>query len=311
MNKETTAMPFIELSDTHRFTLDREKLRAHLISRISLSGPNDHALPDPDRIALAFASFFAIANEAGAIIGPKGLDAEVHAIEEHRSEPRLLATVRERRGVPLRQVASYPIGAETFDRQDAETFDGACRVLDAILAWINLLIPTFRDLLAGERIRSRRSRDRIPPDRSQLAARLDACGWPGVADDVRDGVGLDIILLRLREQHPEDVASATALVDGRRIRLAAEVPTDHEACMIARRWFNAYEREDNILAQLAHDGQVVDPVRLRAAIYEGMPETMAGAPGFPTTPEDCAAERAALEAYLATRTDFGPVDGWA
>ena len=93
-------MPFIDVADTDRFTLDREKLRAHLLRRIGLSGSRDEVVPDPDRTALSFASFFAIANEGGAIIGPKGLDAEVHAIEEHRSEPRILAMVRERGGVP-------------------------------------------------------------------------------------------------------------------------------------------------------------------------------------------------------------------
>jgi hypothetical protein len=50
--------------------------------------------------------------------------------------------------------------------------------------------------------------------RLRLASELDAAGWPSVADDVRDGIALAVILDRLRDigEQDSDAAAIIAII---------------------------------------------------------------------------------------------------
>lgn len=111
-------------------------------------------------IAWALERRFCDARDAGAIVGPPGLEVIVYGIDDS-----LIVAVREAdlpRDLPiaLRQLATYSFETKYVVDWRDQSFGEACAAIEELLTRANALLPSFRALLRGERGLRRPSRRR-------------------------------------------------------------------------------------------------------------------------------------------------------
>jgi len=137
-----------------KFSLDRDRFSRHLRSEFGELVGLEVAFGCGD-VSAAVESSFLDARDAGAILGPSGLEAVVYAYRDS-----LIVAVREIElpsiPTPLRQLATYSFEARYVVDGERRGFDGACATVEDLLERANSLLPSFRALLCGETGLSRR-----------------------------------------------------------------------------------------------------------------------------------------------------------
>lgn len=146
------------------FRLDRDRFAQHLRREfgelVGLEGGFESG-----GTASAIESRVSDARDAGAILGPPGVEVVVYGLDDS-----MIAAVREIElppiPTPLRQLATCSFEVKYLVAHDEEAFDGLCATVEKLLGRASALLPSFHALLAGERSLRR----------SQVPRRLAAFG---------------------------------------------------------------------------------------------------------------------------------------
>lgn len=131
------------------FALDRERFAA--ATREEYGEPEGIDSDYEGGIARALEYRFHDAREAGAIVGPPGVEVIVYGFDDS-----LIVAVREvdlPRNLPvaLRQLATYSFEIKyVLDHRD-KSFEEACAAIEELLGKANALLPSFDALCRGER----------------------------------------------------------------------------------------------------------------------------------------------------------------
>jgi hypothetical protein len=131
------------------FALDRERFGAATREGFGeLEGIDGYC---EGGVAMALTRRFGDAREAGAIIGPPGVEVIVYGIEDS-----LIVALREEElpielPVAMRQLATISFETKHVLNSADQSFEEACAAIEELLARASALLPSFAALKRGER----------------------------------------------------------------------------------------------------------------------------------------------------------------